>query len=287
MTADQMNSQTEKGARFAQSHLEPGIIVLPNAWDVGSAVMMAEAGFSAIATTSAGIAFALGFPDGQRISRDRMLESVAQIVAAVPVPVTADLEAGYGPRPEDVASTVRGALNVGAVGCNIEDSSGNADSPLFDIELACDRIRAGAEAARSSNVAFVLNARVDPYLGPGLDAANFTEAVKRANAYRVAGADCLFVLGPMDGETIGRLVREIDGPLNVLGARGGVSSSLSVSDLERLGVKRVSLGGSLATAAFGCVQRALQELHESGTFTYARTALSHSEVNAVMAKYRA
>ena len=288
MTADQMNSQTEKGARFARSHLEPGIIVLPNAWDVGSAVMMAEAGFSAIATTSAGIAFALGFPDGQRISRDRMLESVAQIVAAVPVPVTADLEAGYGPRPEDVASPVRGALNVGAVGCNIEDSSGNADSPLFEIELACDRIRAGAEAARSSNVAFVLNARVDPYLvRPGLDAANFTETVKRANAYRAAGADCLFVLGPMDGEIIGRLVREIDGPLNVLGARGGVSSSLSVSDLERLGVKRVSLGGSLATGAFGYVQRALRELHESGTFTYAETALSHSEVNAVMAKYRA
>jgi len=250
--------------------------------------MMAEAGFSAIATTSAGVAFALGFPDGQRISRDRMLESVAQIVAAVPVPVTADLEAGYGPRPEDVASTVRGALNVGAVGCNIEDSSDNADSPLFEIELACDRIRAGAEAARSSNVAFVLNARVDPYLvRPGLDAANFTETVKRANAYRAAGADCLFVLGPMDGEIIGRLVREIDGPLNVLGARGGVSGSLSVPDLERLGVKRVSLGGSLATGAFGYVQRALRELHESGTFTYAQTALSHSEVNALMAKYRA
>jgi 2-methylisocitrate lyase-like PEP mutase family enzyme len=283
-----MNSQAEKGARFARSHLEPGIIVLPNAWDIASAIMMAEAGFSAIATTSAGIAFAMGLPDGQRISRDRMLESVAQIVAAVPVPVTADLEAGYGPRPEDVAVTVRGALSIGAVGCNIEDSNGNSESPLFDIELACDRIRAGAEAARNSKLPFVLNARADPYLvHPGLDGANFSEAVKRANAYRAAGADCLFVPGPLDGETIGKLVREIDGPLNVLGAMGGLSSRLGVVDLERLGVKRVSTGSSLSLATLGSLQRALRELHESGTFTFAQTGLSHAEVNALMAKYRA
>ena len=283
-----MNNQTEKGARFLRSHREPGIVVLPNAWDVASAIMMVEAGFSAIATTSAGIAFAMGLPDGQFITRDRMLESVAQIVAAVPVPVTADLEGGYGPGPEDVATTVRGAINVGAVGCNIEDSCDKADIPLFDIELACDRIRAGAETARSSNIPFVLNARVDPYLvRPGLATANFTEAVKRANAYRAAGADCVFVLGPMDEETIGKLVREIDSPLNVLGARGSATRSLSVADLERLGIKRVSIGGSLSTAALGFVQRALRELHESGTFSYAETALSHSEVNAVMAKYSA
>ncbi len=215
-----------------------------------------------------------------------MLESVAQIVAAVPVAVTADLEAGYGPGPEDVAVTVRGALSIGAVGCNIEDSNGNSESPLFDIELACDRIRAGAEVARKSKLRFVLNARADPYLvRPGLDAANFREAVKRANAYRAAGADCLFVPGPLDGETIGKLVREIDGPLNVLGAMGGSSSRLGVVDLERLGVKRVSIGSSLSLAVLGSLQRALQELHESGTFTYAQTGLSHAEVNALMAKY--
>lgn len=282
-----MTSQAEKGARFKRSHIEPGIVVLPNAWDAASAILMAEVGFPAIATTSAGIAFAMGLQDGQRMTRDRMLKTVAQIVAAVPVPVTADLEGGYGRRPEDVAITVRGALKVGAVGCNIEDSSGDANSPLLDLQFACDRIQAGAEAARNASVPFVLNARVDPYLArPGAGAANFTEAVERANAYRSAGADCLFVIGPMDADTIVRLAREIDGPLNVLGARGGASRCLSVVELERLGIKRVSIGGSLATAALGFVQRALQELYENGTCSYAQTGLSHSEVDRIIAKYR-
>jgi 2-methylisocitrate lyase-like PEP mutase family enzyme len=215
-----------------------------------------------------------------------MLDCVARIVAAVPVPVTADLEAGYGARPEDVATTVRGAIEAGAVGCNIEDATGRSDQPLFDFELACDRIRAGAEAARRAGWPFVLNARTDPYLTRrGADAANFTEAVKRANAYREAGADCLFVPGPMDADTIGRLVREIRGPLNVLGARGGSASALSIADLERLGVKRVSIGGSLSVAALAFVQRAMRELREQGTFGYAPAALSNASINATMAKY--
>ena len=282
-----MDSRSEMGARFARSHVEAGIVVLPNAWDAGSAIMMAEVGFAAIATTSAGIAFAMGLPDGQRVSRELMLDEVAQIIAAVPVPVTADLEAGYGAKPEDVAITVRGALSVGAVGCNIEDSTGNADQPLFDLELACDRIRAGAEAARSANLPFVLNARTDPYLvRRGSAADNFAEAVKRANAYREAGADCLYVPGPLDADTIGRLVREIQGPLNILGARGGTASPLSVVDLERLGVKRVSVGGSFSVAALALVRQTARELYESGTFRYAPAALSNSAVNAIMRKYR-
>jgi 2-methylisocitrate lyase-like PEP mutase family enzyme len=282
-----MTSQTQKGEQFARSHVAPGIVVLPNAWDAGSAIMMVEAGFPAIATTSAGVAFAMGLPDGQRVSRDRMLECVAQIVAAVPVSVTADLEAGYGPDPEDVAATVRGALAAGAVGCNIEDATGRRDQPLFDFELACDRIRAGAEAARGASVPFVLNARTDPYLVRfGSDGANFAEAVRRANAYREAGADCLFVPGPMDADTIGRLVREIQGPLNVLGARGGSASALSVPDLERLGIKRVSIGGSLSVAALAFVQQAMRELRGQGTFGYAPAALSNANTNAIMARYR-
>jgi 2-methylisocitrate lyase-like PEP mutase family enzyme len=282
-----VNSQMEKGGQFARSHVESGIVVLPNAWDAGSAVMMVEAGFPAIATTSAGIAFAMGVPDGQRVSRDRMLECVAQIVAAVQVPVTADLEAGYGPSPEDVAATVRGAIEAGAIGCNIEDATGRGDQPLFDFELARDRIRAGAEAARGAGVPFVLNARADPYLVRfGSDAANFAEAVRRVNAYREAGADCLFVPGPMDADTIGRLAREIHGPLNVLGARGGSASALSIPDLERLGVKRVSIGGSLSVAALAFVQRAMRELREHGTFGYAPAALSNAGINAIMARHR-
>ena len=282
-----MTSQIEKGAHFARSHDEGAILVLPNAWDAGSAIMMAEAGFRAIATTSAGIAFTMGLADGQRISREAMLDRVAQIVAAVPLPVTADLEAGYGPTAEDVATTVRGALRAGAVGCNIEDATGDPGKPLFDIELACDRIRAGTEVARRTNQPFVLNARTDSYLvRRGAEAENFAETVKRANAYREAGAGCLFVPGPMDADTIARLVREIDGPLNVLGARAGSASPLSIADLERLGVKRVSIGGSLAVAALTLVRQTMQALRERGTFEYANATLTHASVNAVMDQYR-
>ncbi len=281
-----MSNQVEKGAAFARMHArESGIIVLPNAWDVGSAVMIAEAGFPAIATTSSGIAFAHGFPDGGYLGRDRMLRSVAAMTAAVAIPVTADLEFGYGLTPEDVGLTVLGALTAGAVGCNIEDSVGGK---LLDIDLASDRIRAGAEAARSSKIPFVLNARVDAYLlDPGSPAKSFSETVKRANAYRAAGADCLFVLGPMDKETITNLVREIDAPLNVLGARGGITTTLGIPELERLGVKRVTLGGSLATASFGLLKGALKELRERGTCSYTSAALTHSEVNELMKKFRA
>ncbi len=285
-----MIDRTELIAQFARRHREPGIVVLPNAWDVASAIMMAEAGFPAIATTSAGIAFALGYPDGQRISRERMLDHVASIAEAVPVPVSADLEAGYGPHPEDVATTVRQALAVGLAGCNIEDSGIGDDgrSSLFDIGLACERIRAGAETIRNAGRPFVLNARVDPYLvGFGSESANFDEAVKRANAYLAAGADCVFVPGPMDAATIGRLVQDIRGPLNVLGARAGVPSTLTVADLERLGVKRVSIGGSLSLAVLGFVQQSLRELAQSGTFAYSQSALRHPAVDALMADYRA
>lgn len=283
-----MSDRTEFGARFARSHREPGIVVLPNAWDVASAIMMVEAGFPAIATTSAGIAFAMGYPDGQRISRERMLDHVASIAEAVPVPVSADLEAGYGPRPEDVATTVHLALAAGMAGCNIEDSHSDGPSPLFDIDLACERIRAGADTIRNAGRSFVLNARVDPYLvGFGSESANFDESVKRANAYLAAGADCVFVPGPMDAATISRLVQEIRGPLNVLGARAGAPSTLSIADLERLGVKRVSIGGSLSLAMLGFMQQSLRELFQSGTFTYTQAALRHPMVDTLMADYRA
>ena len=272
----------EKAAAFAAMHRGRDIIVLPNAWDPGSAVLMAEAGFLAIATTSAGVAFTQGLPDGQRIDRERMLALAGQIAAAVDVPVSADLEAGYGPRPDDVAATVRGALAAGLVGCNIEDSSGDASRPLFELPLAVERIHAGHEAARGAARDFVLNARVDPYLvRRGQDTENFAEAVRRANAYRAAGADCLFVPGPADLETITRLAREIDGPLNVLGARGG-QGGLVVADLARVGVRRVSIGGSLSLAVLGFVRQALAEMRERGTFSYAAGALSNAEANRLM-----
>jgi len=273
----------EKASAFAERHRGPGIIVLPNAWDPGTAVVLAEAGFPFIATTSAGIAFAQGVPDGQHLSRSRMLEIAAQIAAAVEAPVTADLEAGYGPHPEDVAATVTGALAAGVVGCNIEDSTGDRDRPLFELELAAERIRAGAEAVAASGVPFVLNARVDPYLVRlGTPEENLAESIRRANAYREAGAGCLYVPGVTDPEAIRRLVREIDGPLNVLGAMGGAVSALSAAELEALGVRRVSIGGSLAVAALALVRRAGAELREHGTFSYTRDAMSNRDANALM-----
>jgi 2-methylisocitrate lyase-like PEP mutase family enzyme len=277
----------EKASAFAARHRESGIIVLPNAWDPGTAIVLTDAGFPFVATTSAGIAFAQGLPDGQSLSRSRMLELVAQIAAAVDVPVSADLEAGYGPRPEDVATTVTGAVAAGVVGCNIEDSTGDRDHPLFELELAVERIRAGAQAARATGLPFVLNARVDPYLVRlGTPEENFAESVRRANAYRGAGADCLYVPGVAEQDAIGRLVREIDGPLNVLGARGGAGQSLPVADLEALGVRRVSIGGSLAVAALGLVRRAAAELLERGTFGYTRDAMSNGDANVLMGRAR-
>ena len=257
--------------------------MLPNAWDPGTAVMMAQAGFPAIATTSAGIAFALGMPDGEHIGRVRMLEQCREIARAVSVPVSADLEAGYGPRPQDVAETVQGAIEVGLVGCNIEDGAATeAGAPLFDLKHACERIRAGAEAARRSELPFVLNARTDCYLARPGDKDNFAESVKRGNAYREAGADCVYVPGPMDADTIGRLAREIHAPLNVLGARAGKQSMLSAAELAQLGVKRVTLGGSLSLAVLKFVRDAARELLEKGTFTYAQQAASNAEINKLM-----
>jgi 2-methylisocitrate lyase-like PEP mutase family enzyme len=279
-----MPTQYEKARVFADAHEGPGIVVLPNAWDPGTAVAMAEAGFPFVATTSAGIAFAQGQPDGQRLGRSEMLELVGRIAAAVDVPVTADLEAGYGPSPEDVALTVGGALAAGVVGCNIEDSTGEPDQPLFELELAAERIRAGAEVVRSSGVPFVLNARVYPYLRRlGTLEECFSESVRRAQAYREAGAGCLYVPGVADPDAIGRLAREIGGPLNVLGAWGGAERTLPVAELEALGVRRVTIGGSLALAALGLVRRALAEIREHGTFGYTRDAMSGGEANALMA----
>lgn len=282
-----MPSLLEKTTAFAERHRGPGMIVLPNAWDPGSAVMLARAGFPFVATTSAGISFAQGVADGERLSRSRMLELAGQIAAAVDVPVTADLEAGYGPLPEDVAETVKGAFEAGLVGCNIEDGTSDPDRPLIELPLAVERIHAGAEAARATGAPFVLNARTDPYLARvGTPQENLAEAIRRANAYREAGADCLFVPGALGPETIATLVREIQGPVNVLGARGGAAQTLSMAELEALGVRRASLGGSLMLATLALVQRAAAELLERGTVSYTRDALSNADGNALMSASR-
>ncbi len=266
---------------FRQMHLGTDIVVLPNAWDHASAALMVAAGFPVIATTSAGIAFAQGYADGERLGRARMLELTGRIAAQSTVPVSADLEAGYGPAPEDVAATVAGAIEVGLVGCNIEDADPGTGR-LFDFDLAVARIRAGRAASDRLKVPFVLNARTDPYLARVGDAeACFAESVRRGNAYLDAGAACVFVPGPGDAETVGRLAAAIDGPLNVLSAFAG-RTGLSLSEARRVGVRRLSIGGSLMLTTATLVRRVLADIRTKGDFGYAADSITNGEMNALM-----
>ena len=259
---------TDKAAAFLALHTGPGF-VLPNAWDAGSARILEQVGFPAIATTSAGIAWSCGVPDGGALDRDSMLEHVARIVAAVGVPVTADLEAGYGDTPDDVGRTVARAVEIGAVGANLEDAG---KSGLFGIDEAVDRIAAARAAAPSSS--FVLNARTDTYFA-GSSGDVFAQTVQRAVRYLEAGADCVFVPGVVEQDTIGRLAAAIPGPLNVV---AGLVNTFDAPTLFSLGVKRVSLGGSLARAALSTLERAGRELHGSGTLGFLDGAIGYTDL---------
>lgn len=259
---------TNMAAALLALHAGPGF-VLPNAWDAGSARVLEQVGFPAIATTSAGIAWSCGVPDGEALERDRMLEQIGRIVAAVGVPVTADLEAGYGDTADDVARTVALAAELGAAGGNLEDA---AKVGLFDVDEAVDRLAAARAAAPSGT--FVLNARTDTYFaGTGGDA--FPETVERAVRYLEAGADCVFVPGVVGEDTIRRLAAAIPGPLNVV---AGLANLIDAPTLFSLGVKRVSLGGSLARASLSMVERAGRELRDTGTLGFLDGALGYADL---------
>ena len=262
-----MNS-SDKAATFLALHEGPGF-VLPNAWDAGSARILEQVGFAAIATTSAGIAWSCGVPDGAVMDRDTMLQHLARIVTAVEVPVTADLEAGYGDTPDDVGDTVAQAVEIGAVGANLEDAGSNG---LFRIDEAADRI-AGARAAAPAG-SFVLNARTDTYFA-GTSGDVFDETVRRAERYLEAGADCVFVPGVVDGDTIRRLATAIPGPLNIV---AGLSNTIDAPTLFSLGVKRVSIGGGLARAVLSMLERAGRELHDSGTLGFLDDSMGYAEL---------
>ncbi len=237
--------------------------------------MLEAAGFPAIGTTSAGIAFSLGLPDYEGLlSREAALEETGRISRAVRVPVSADAENGYGHMPIEVAESIRLFAGTGAVGASIEDYSSSYGGALYDRHLAVDRIRAATEAAASLGFPFTLTARAECYLVNHPEP--FKESVTRANLYREAGADCLYVPGVKDAQTIAALVNEIDGPLNVV--MGLAGSHLTVSVLEALGVKRVSVGGALMRATFGLVRRAAAEMLEQGTFTFAEGQVPDEEL---------
>lgn len=246
-------TQREKAILFRDLHQGPRILVLPNAWDVATARIFEIAGFPAIGTTSAGVAASLGYPDGGIISRDQMLEVVARVVAAVDVPVTADVEAGYG----DPVATAKAVVATGAIGMNLEDVL--PDNTLADLDTQTAILR----EITGANLPLVVNARTDVYLaGVGDSATRFERTVERLNAYRDAGADCLFAPGIRDPETIAALAREVRGPLNIL----AVAGSPVTGDLERMGVARVSVGSGPSRAALGLVRRIAMELREHGTY---------------------
>ncbi len=271
--------QVKKAEAFRRMHSGPEALVLVNAWDAASARIIEECGFPAVATSSAGIAFSHGFPDGEKIHPDQMMKAVAEISAAVRVPVTADSEAGYGHTAESAAHTARLVLSAGAVGMNFEDATGNARAPLADLRLQVERIHAIREVADQAGIPLVLNARSDVYLlQVGEPSTRYDETVRRLVAYRDAGADCVFAPGIRELEIIGRLVKDVSCPLNILAVPG----SPSISELTRQGVKRVSLGSGPMRAAIGHLRKLAEEVKSHGTYALMDGAPSHAEMNHLM-----
>jgi 2-methylisocitrate lyase-like PEP mutase family enzyme len=248
-------------------HDHSHILLLPNAWDAASARIFEDAGFSAIATTSVGVSYTAGYPDGEAIPRDDMITIVRWIARSVRIPVTADIESGFGSSPREVGDTVRMVIEAGAVGINLEDTihggEHGAGRQLYDLPLAVERIRMARAAAEAAGVPIVINGRTDVYLlGIGEKASRFEHAVRRLNAYREAGADCLYPIGYLDVDTISALVKAIDGPVNVIGVPG----IPSVTELQRLGVARVSTASGPARVAMTATRKLAAELLHNGTF---------------------
>ena len=274
--------QAEKAEKLRKLHHGPRILALPNAWDVVSARILEEVGHPAIATSSAAMAFSLGYPDGQRISRREMLDAVAKITRAVRVPVTADLESGYGKTPEEIADFTKAMVAAGAVGLNFEDVTGDDESTHVELGLQVQKIRAIRETAAALGVPVVINARTDVYLMPiGPETTRFERTVERLHAYRDAGADCLFVPGLCDREIIAKLVEAVDAPLNILASAG----CPSLEDLEKMGVARVSAGSSAMRAAMGAFQRVAKDWLAHGSYdSLHQVTVPYAELNQMMAR---
>jgi 2-methylisocitrate lyase-like PEP mutase family enzyme len=275
-------TQAELARQFLALHDGRKTLVLPNAWDVASAKIFEEAGFPAVGTSSAGVAFALGYPDGEKISRAEMLTVVHRIVEALSIPVTADMEAGYGTKPEEVAETAREVLAAGAVGMNLEDAVHDKPDSLADVNLHKEKIRAVAEVSASAGVPFVLNARTDVFLaGIGAPETRLAWTIERLNAYRDAGAQCLFAPGVKDNETIAQLASGVRGPLNILATAG----TPPVADLEKLGVARVSVGSGPMRATLGLLARIARQLREEGSFSLMTDgAMTYGDANGLFTR---
>ena len=270
-----MPTQQEKGTEFRALHRRDGAFIIPNPWDVGTAKLLAHLGFEALATTSMGAAFSAGLADGA-VGREKMLSHVAQIVSATDLPVSADLENGFGGAPEAAAETIRLAAAAGAVGGSIEDATGRPDRPIYEKEHAADRVRAAVEAARALPFPFTLTGRAENYLHGRPD---LQDTIVRLQAYQEAGADVLYAPGLATKDDIAAVVSSVDRPVNVVMGLRGVQ--LSLADLSALGVKRISVGSALCRTALGAFLRAAREMREHGTFEFARDAANPREITAI------
>jgi 2-methylisocitrate lyase-like PEP mutase family enzyme len=270
-----MPTQAAKASTFRALHERDRAFVIPNPWDVGTARLLAHLGFEALATTSAGFAFSVGRPDSA-VGRDEMIAHVGALASATDLPVSADLENGYGDEPHAAAEAIRLAAGAGAVGGSIEDATGHADSPIYELQAATERVRAAAEAARSLPFPFTLTGRAENFLWGRPD---LHDTIRRLQAYQEAGADVLYAPGLTRKEDIATLVRSVDRPVNVIMGLQGVQ--LSVADLSAIGVRRISVGSALSRAALGAFLRAAREMHDRGTFTFAADAANYRDLNAM------
>lgn len=267
--------QAQKAQTFRALHERDQAFIIPNPWDIGTARLLASLGFEALATTSMGYAFSLGRLDGA-LSREEALAGASAIVSATSLPVSADLENGFGDAPDEVAETIRLAAAAGIVGGSIEDATGKPDNPIYAFDESVERLRAAVTAARSLPFPFTLTARAENYLHGRPD---LTDTIRRLQAYQEAGADVLYAPGLTTKEDIAAVVASVDRPVNVVMGLEGVQ--LSLAELSAIGVKRVSLGSALNRTALGAFLRAAREMQEAGTFTFAREAATSRELSSI------
>jgi len=269
----QLMTQIEKSQAFRALHARNTAFLIPNPWDAGTARLLAHLGFEALATTSSGYAFSVGQRDNT-IGRDQMMKHLSAVASATDLPVSADLEKGFGDEPAVVAETIRLAAAAGVVGGSIEDSTGRADEPIYQREHAADRIRAAAEQARALPFAFTLTGRAENYLH---GRPHLKDTIARLQAYQEAGADVLYAPGLASMDDIAAVVSSVDRPVNVLMGLAGVS----LADLSAIGVRRVSVGSALCRAALGAFLRAAREMREHGTFHWASEAVNFREISGM------
>jgi len=271
-------SQADKAAAFEALHKAPGVFVIPNPWDPGSARLLAGLGFKALTTTSAGYARSIGFPD-YNAGRENVMAHIRAMAPVIDVPLAADLEDGFGPKPEDCAETIRQGAAAGLVGGSIEDFTGDRANPIYSIAEAADRIRAAAEAARNLPFKFMLCARAENYLNGRPDLA---DTIARLRAYQEAGADVLFAPGLNTSEEVREVCRSIDRPFNIV--RGPRKEQLTVEQVGALGVKRISTGGMMHAVAMSAMIGAAKEMLGPGTFEFSKAMPHAGEIDALLGK---